>query len=229
MKSLRTVRYSLIAAAVAGAAVVSTPAFAGVSATAGVASLYLWRGQNLGGGTPVVSGSLDYGHDSGIFAGVWGSSGDTTNGHEIDLYAGYGYSSDAMSFKVTAYDYTYPRGALQGALQEVVLSFGASGAFVDVIVGMGDFEEANYVDFGYTMDKITGKVGMMMADDTMCTPAAIAAGLSCNYTHVDVTYAYNKNLSFTVSGVADADDGAAVAGIEDPLFVVSYALPLDLK
>ena len=221
MKSLRTVRYSLIAAAVAGAAVVSTPAFAGVSATAGVSSLYLWRGQNLGAGTPVVMGSLDYGHDSGVFAGVWGSSAGPTQ--EIDLYAGWGMSSDAFSFKVTAYDYSYPGTATTGGLNEVVISAGASGAFVDVIVGVADFQDANYVDFGYTMDKITGKVGMMMIDDTMCTTAP------CNYTHVDMSYAYNKNLSFTLSGIADADTGSAVYGIEDPLFAVSYALPLDLK
>ena len=45
MKSLRTVRYSMLAAAVATAAAVSTPAVAEVSANASVASAYLWRGQ----------------------------------------------------------------------------------------------------------------------------------------------------------------------------------------
>lgn len=242
MKSLRTVRYSLIAAAVAGSAVVSTPAFAEVSATAGVASSYLWRGQNLGGGTPVVMGSLDYGHESGVFAGVWGSSAGPTQ--EVDLYAGYAMSSDAFSFKVTAYDYSYPRSAdvvvpptsttsgftEEGDKQEIVISLGASGAFVDAIIGVGDFEDANYIDFGYTMDKVTGKVGMMMVDDSLCAPAVVTANESCNYTHVDMTYAYNKNLSFTVSGIVDMDKGQEMAGTDkDALFVVTYMLPLDLK
>ena len=223
MKSLRTVRYSLIAAAVAGAAVVSTPAFAGVSATAGVSNMYLWRGQNIGAGAPVVMGSLDYSHDSGLFAGIWGSSAGP--GQETDVYFGYAYSSDAFSAKVTAYEYFYP-GNTPADLQEVVFSASASGFFVDFILGVGVIDAAgaevdnknNYVDFGYTMDKVTAKIGMSMNDAAMT-----------DYTHLDVTYAYNKNLSFTLSGIADADTGSAVYGIEDPLFAVSYALPLDLK
>lgn len=219
MKTLRTVRYSLIAAAVAGAAIVSTPASAGVSATAGVSSLYLWRGQNLGGGTPVVMGSLDYGHDSGLFAGVWGSSAGPTQ--EVDLYAGYAYSTDAFTAKITAYDYSYPRSALNGDLQEVVLSLSASGFFADAIIGAGDFEDANYYDLGYTYEKYTAKVGMMDAEDLN--------GPDTDYSHLDLSYAYNGNLSFTVSGILDAGTASALEPAKDPLFVVTYMLPLDLK
>ncbi|MFZ5756351.1 MAG: TorF family putative porin [Pseudomonadota bacterium] len=220
MKSLRTVRYSLLAAAVAGGAMISAPAAAGVSATAGVANLYLWRGKNLGGGTPVVMGSLDYGHDSGLFAGVWSSSGDSTLGSEIDLYAGYAYSSDAFGFKVTAYDYTYPRSGNTGDLQEVVLTVSASGFFADAIIGVGDFEDGNYYDAGYTMGKFTGKFGLMDTEDVTA---------DTNYSHFDLTYAYNERLAFTVSGIVDADDAAAVVDDKDPLFVVAYTLPLELK
>lgn len=226
MKSLRTVRYSLLAAAVAGAAVVSTPAAAEVSATAAVANMYLWRGQNLGGGTPVVSGSLDYSHDSGLFAGVWGSSGDTLNGNETDLYVGYGFSGDSFGVKVTFYDYTYARSTTTGDLQEVVLGVTAGGFFADAIIGVSDFEDANYFDVGYTKDKFTGKLGTMMIDDSIC---GAAPAFGCDYTHLDLSYAYNGNLSFTVSSVVDADEGSAVYNQEDPLFVVSYSLPLDLK
>lgn len=218
MKSLRTVRYSLLAAAVAGGAMFSSAAVAGVSATAGVANLYLWRGQNLGGGTPVVMGSLDYSHDTGLFAGVWSSSAGPDS--EIDLYAGYAYSSDAFGFKVTAYDYTYPRTPITGDLQEVVLTVSASGFFADAIIGAGDFEDANYYDIGYTMGKFTGKLGMMDTEDV---------AVDTNYSHLDLTYAYNERLSFTVSGIVDADDLAAVKDSEDALFVVAYTLPLELK
>lgn len=215
MKSLRTVRYSLLAAAVAGGAVVSTPALAEVSATAGVANLYLWRGQNLGGGTPVVMGSLDYSHESGLFAGVWGSSAGPDS--EVDLYVGYAYSNDDFGFKVTAYDYSYPRSAVTGDLQEIALGVTFGGFFADAILAQGDLTD-DYFAVGYTYEKFTGKVGMYSAD-----------AADANYVHADLTYAYNDNLSFTVSGIVDEDDFAAVAGIGDALFVVSYSLPLDLK
>lgn len=224
MKSLRTVRYSLIAAALAGGAIVSAPAQAGVSATAGVANLYLWRGLNLGGGTPVVMGSLDYGHDSGLFAGVWGSSAGPDQ--EVDLYAGYAFSSDAFGFKVTAYDYSYPRSGsgagmgddVGGDLQEVVFSANASGFFADYILGIGDFEDTAYADVGYTMGKFTGKVGFMLTDEV---------APDSNYIHADLTYAFNERLAFTVSGIADEDPAGPAD--KDALFVVSYTLPLELK
>ena len=214
MKSLRTVRYSLIAAAVAGAAVVSTPASAEVSATAGIASAYLWRGVELGTGTPAVFGSLDYTHESGLFAGVWGSSGDTASGSEVDLYAGYAFSSDAFGFKVTAYDYSYPRfSAAKGDLQEVVVGVTASGFFADAVIGVADLQKNYYYDAGYTMDKYTAKVGMMNPK-----------GAANNYTHVDLSYAFNSNLAFTVSGIVDAETGGPAD--QDALFVVAYTIPL---
>lgn len=218
MKSLRTLRFAALAAAVAGAAVVSTPAVAGVSATAAVANMYLWRGQNLGGGAPVVSGSLDYSHDSGLFAGIWGSSAGPDQ--ETDLYVGYAYSSDAFTAKATFYDYFYSRSAgAVGDLQEAVLSFSASGFFADAIIGMGDFEEGNYYDVGYTKDKYTIKYGMMDAEDLN--------GPDTDYSHLDLSYAFNERVAFTVSGIVDAGDANTIE--KDPLFVVSYTLPIDLK
>ncbi|MFP5383474.1 MAG: TorF family putative porin [Gammaproteobacteria bacterium] len=95
MTSLRTVRHSLLAATVAGAAVVSIPAAAEVSANAAVANVYLWRGLDLGAGVPAVSGGLDYGHESGLYAGVWGSSSGPTQ--EVDFYAGWAKEFDGFS------------------------------------------------------------------------------------------------------------------------------------
>ncbi len=232
MKSLRTVRYSLLAAAVAGGAMFSTAASAEVSATAGVANLYLWRGQNLGNGSPVVQGSLDYSHDSGLFAGVWGSSAGPDQ--EVDLYAGYAYSSDDFGLKATVYDYSYPRTTnpnAQGDLQELIVGVTAGSFFADAVLGIADYDD-NYVDVGYTVGKFTGKIGFMLADgdDSTPTTAATPANLDEDYIHADLTYAYNERLAFTVSGILDDQDDSIFAGANtDPLFVVSYTLPLELK
>lgn len=56
-----------------------------------------------------------------------------------------------------------------------------------------------------------------------------ALGNDTGYVHLDLTYAYNERLAFTVSGILDAGTAAPVYGEEDPLFVVSYTLPLELK
>lgn len=213
---LRTVRLSLLAATVAGTAVVSTPSFAEVSATAGVANLYLWRGQNLGGGSPVVMGSLDYTHETGLFAGAWGSSAGPDS--EVDLYAGYEYEGEDFGFTAAFYDYSYPRSATTGDLQEAYVSLGAAGFKAEAYVGMGDWEDDNYFAVGYTHGKFGAKVGMTALD-----------AADSDYSHLDLSYAWNDNLSFTVSGVLDADDASMVTDVEDPLFVVSYSLPLDLK
>lgn len=223
MKSLRTVRYAALAAAVAGVAVVSTPAVAGVTATASVASVYLWRGLDLGAGTPQIAGSLDYAHDLGFFAGVWGSSAGP--GNEVDLYAGWGKTFGDLGVKATYFTYTYPNVTASN-FDEIGLNATFKGFFVDYYIGIGSVgptatevdNKNNYVDLGYTYDKYTVKYGMTQND-----------AADTDYTHVDASYAYNKNLSFTLSGVVDSDDFAVTYGNHGPLFVVSYTLPLDLK
>ena len=79
-----------------GLAFAAAPTFATaeISASAAVASNYMWRGQELfAGGT--VSGSVDYGHESGAYAGIWISS--ESGKHEYDMYAGFGgESGDAV-------------------------------------------------------------------------------------------------------------------------------------
>lgn len=62
---------------------------------------------------PAIQGSLDYAHDSGFYAGVWGSNVDFGEGDpadaEIDLYAGYYTDIGDSGFGAEAglYYYTY--------------------------------------------------------------------------------------------------------------------------
>ena len=68
--------------ALSATAFVAPVAHAEVAASVGVANMYLWRGMDLGNGDAAVSGDLKYKHKSGAYAGIWGSSGDATNGNE---------------------------------------------------------------------------------------------------------------------------------------------------
>lgn len=241
MKSLRTVRYSLVAAAVAGAAVVSTPAAAGVSASAGVSNIYLWRGLNLGGGTPAVFGGLEYASDMGAYAGVWGSSAGPTQ--EVDLYAGFRGGKD-FTWNIAYYDYTYPSPETTGTTtmdnrqsdyEEVIVNLGFAGFTLDLVAGTGDTggfvvndagentNETTYAALSYTIDKFTLKYGMWGGLVEDLTAAVLLD--DANFSHVDATYKYNDRLAFTASKIVDDDDGLE----DDALFVVSYSLPLELK
>src|SRR5690554_1355223 len=81
-----------------------------VSASAAVANNYIFRGVLMGSGTPAVSGALDYAHDSGAYAGVWGTSGDTAAGDEYNVYFGFGGESGDFTYDVNYLSYLYPTG-----------------------------------------------------------------------------------------------------------------------
>jgi hypothetical protein len=46
------------------------------------------------------------------------------------------------------------------------------------------------------------------------------------YSHIDLSYAYNENLSFTLGLVVDDMDGQQA---DDAVFLVTLALPIDFK
>lgn len=248
MKSLRTVRLSLIAGAVAVAgATISTPAMAGVAASAGVTNIYLWRGQSLSGSTPAVYGGLEYDHSTGLYAGAWATSS-SGGGSENDLYAGYKGSSGDFSYAAAYYAYQYPAdvttksfgGTYYGSsadpqsldFQEVYLTAGYKALTLEAYLGVGgtggvivdktgaEKDKNNYFDVQYTYGQFTGKVGTWVNDVK-----------NTNYTHADLTYKYNDNISFTVSDVVTGDKspvtGKTISG--DPLFQVAYTLPIDFN
>ncbi len=84
------------------------------SGIATLTSQYIYRGRAMSGGDPAIQLGLDYEHDSGLFAGLWGSTIDlqTRFGErdaELDFYVGYHFASQApISFSATLLRYTYP-------------------------------------------------------------------------------------------------------------------------
>ncbi len=99
---------AIVVAGVMTAGLAGIPAAqAEVSASASIATEYLWRGQTLGNGDAAVSGSLDYAHDSGLYAGVWVSSGDASS-TEYDLYAGFAGEAGDFGYDLGYATYLYP-------------------------------------------------------------------------------------------------------------------------
>lgn len=222
----------VLATAMTAGLAATSATHAEVSASAGVASSYLWRGQNLGNGSPAVSGSLDYSHESGAYAGAWVSSGDSGLGTEYDLYVGFAGEVGDLSYDVGYVSYIYPSQSEEavdagdatstadelGDVSEVYLGLSMVG--VDFTTYYND-NGGDYVynTLGYGMDKFYGLVGVNtdLEDD----------GHSA-YTHIDLTYAYNDNVSFTVSKMVATSDKTNVSASTSPEFVVSYTLPIEL-
>ena len=225
-----------LAGVMTAAAVPAVQAEVEVSASAAIANMYLWRGQDLTGasGAPAFSGDLSV-SSNGAYAGVWASSGDSTGGNEYDLYLGYGGEAGDFSYAISAWTYIYPsasedyisgNGSNADArstifdLADVIVSVGYAGASFSyyVPVGAESNDDYSYFTLGYGMGDYSATLGK--ADDG-----------DEDYTHLDVSYAANDNLSFTLSKVvaqsADLDKGEAGQD-EDLKVVVSYSLPIEL-
>jgi len=100
---------SAVAAATLGASAIATPAFAEVTATAGVMSDYVFRGASSN--VSAANGSVDWASDNGLSAGVWAidDANGQNDGLEFDVYAAYGMDMDSFSWSLgyTSYQYTY--------------------------------------------------------------------------------------------------------------------------
>lgn len=229
-----------LAVSVASFAGMPATASADVSASLGVSNMYLWRGQNISNPSPAVSGSLDYGV-SGFYAGIWGSSeGPFDGSSEIDLYLGYGMSFGDFGFDVSYYKYLYP-GAVDGVTGDecslgdcdlsdavVSLSYGPVA-----LTGYFGVESGSTKDKYYTLSGDIGKFTLLYGKYEGGTGnGGVAEGM--DYSHVQVSYAFNDELSFTVSKASDDGYGTgtnSASGVftTNPLFQVSYSKSFDLK
>ena len=85
----------------------------GVTATVTASSDYDFRGITQNAKDPALAISVDYAHDSGFYAGIWGSpvdfGGCCNEAMELDYYAGYAWGSeDGPAWNAFAVYYTYP-------------------------------------------------------------------------------------------------------------------------
>ncbi len=81
------------------------------SASVALSSDYVWRGYSQTDEDWAISGSFDYAHASGFYAGTWASNvdfGDDTSA-EIDIYAGFGgETAGGLGWDFGVLRYIYP-------------------------------------------------------------------------------------------------------------------------
>ncbi|MDE0488188.1 MAG: TorF family putative porin, partial [Gammaproteobacteria bacterium] len=75
-----------------------------ISANLAVTTDYVFRGYTQTGEDPAVQGGLDWADSSGWYVGTWASNIDFGPGDdasiEVDIYAGYGWEANDVSYDV---------------------------------------------------------------------------------------------------------------------------------
>lgn len=195
-------------------------AYAATSASVTVSSMYLWRGMSISGPGPAVSGDLYFNHESGAYAGIWTSSEGVSGSHETDLNVGFAKKFGEVGFDVGVFEYLYPEavnadgdGLSDTDASEAYIG-GSYGPVSAKLLVNTDESENMYL----TIDAMFGSFGAHLG-------STLRKDSSEEYVDFNVSYMPVPNLTWTVSMASG--DGAK--GNEDPLFMVSYKWPFDVK
>lgn len=244
-----------MAAGFAAALAVPSLSHAEVAASAGVASTYLFRGVDQSDGNAQVFGDLTWATDMGFYTSIWGSSAGSGT-QEYDLIAGWETELGNWRVNTGLINYVYPgNGAADdfGSESEYYLGFAYGGfeayVYKNVASARADNNGFYYFTTGYSWKKAAFNLGYGFNDNAGNTTYNGTTGTAeFSYAHIDFSYAYTENLTFTFSKIVlrDAEVGgtsvsdgdfdtvgaanAALAALkeDDMLFVLTYSLPLDL-
>ena len=137
---------SIVLATAVASILTSGVAAAELSANAAIASNYIWRGVTQTSDQAAGQGGIDWGHDSGLYAGTWVSNVDFSglgDGYEMDVYAGFAGEAGGLGYDLGVISYQYPISP-EFNFTEVYLS----GTMSMVTVGLA-----------YTVDAASGNDG----------------------------------------------------------------------
>ncbi len=145
------------------------------SASVALSSEYIWRGISQTDGDPAISGSFDYAHSSGFYAGTWASSYDFDDeaSSEIDVYAGFsgafgesgiGYDVGVLRYMFPGEDYNW--NEVYGSLSYSIFNLGVAYSSDT----LGSDEDGYYysLDAAYDLPmglNLYGGVGLYDADE----------------------------------------------------------------
>ena len=162
------------------------PALASVSANVGFATDYIWRGMTQTGEEPAISGGFDYADDSGIYAGIWGSNVNFSEGagSELDVYFGYAFETDSgIGIDISYVDFIYP-GDTGLDFQEI----GIALSYEDLGFGYyaGQDGSPDYMDLSYLFGDISFSYGDY---DTFGSNILVSYGFGCG--EYECSFAYS--------------------------------------
>ncbi|VAW52982.1 hypothetical protein MNBD_GAMMA05-1911 [hydrothermal vent metagenome] len=226
---------SIVLATAVAAVLTSGIAAADLSANAGVFSNYIWRGVSQTADSAAGQGGIDWGNDSGVYAGVWTST--IAGGQEVDVYAGLAGEAGDIGYDLGVITYQYPKSPNIN-FTEIY----ASGTFSLVTVGVAYTVDAASGNDGATFDSgdmyVNGSIDYTVGKSDVSVYAGAymfdndggTAG-EADYSHYGVslskdgfTFALDKNDI----EVGDALDGVAGPNSDAVRFTVSYAMDFEL-
>lgn len=240
--------------------VVAAPAHAdgGLTAAAGVATAYYWRGIQVSNGAQVW-GELTYTLDSGFYGDLWASSEGFGVGPEYDLTAGWTGKVGDLGINVGAVTYVYSHDSTSafsdpngfgnftledsdpGDFSDVFIKLSYGPVFLNAYHNVALLQGQDFINAGFILDKFTFSVGYQKFEDKAqlalgydVDPSSPNEVTKVDYTYADVTYAATKNLSITVSSIIDHKDETRFFGIAPVTdsnrakVIASYSLPIDL-
>jgi uncharacterized protein (TIGR02001 family) len=198
-----------------------------VSGSVGVVTDYRFRGVSLSGGDPALQGGATLTHESGFYAGAWGSSiddggSDVYGDLELDLFAGWsGSLAEGIGLDVGLLYYAYPTNAagveaeyfepyatLTGTLGPVQAKVGVAYAWEqDSLGGRDNLYLFTKLSAGIPGTPITLNGGLGYTEGALAPP--LLAG-----TADDSGFDWTLGASVTVLG--NVSLGVAYTGVEGP-------------
>ena len=249
---LKKFKKPLLCSAIAMATfAVSIPSQAEVTANAGIANNYIWRGLTQSINEAVVSGGLDYAHESGFYAGTWTANvsydSDDAYSYEHDMYFGFAGEASGFSYDVGYLYYNYDSqagfdfGEVYGSIGIGNFSLGLSllaNAEPDEAPGQDfGFAEASYLSLDYVIPLASGtEIGLHLGHHDGDFAEAFN-GVTDSY--IDYNISVSKDgFSFMVSstnlGFDDDNDGfedyasMAPRDNDNVKYVASYSIDFTL-
>ena len=140
-----------------------------VSANLAVTTDYVFRGYTQTGEDPAVQGGVDWADESGWYLGTWASNIDFGPGDdasvEVDLYGGYAWEANDVSYDVGLIYYAYP-GADSGSGYDFFEGYASLGFDLDAVSLSGaiHFTPDNFGETG-TGWYFTGGLARGLSDD----------------------------------------------------------------
>lgn len=210
----------LAGAMTAGLVTVQT-AQAEVSMAVDLATEYVFRGIIQGPGEAMVAGTVAYEHESGLYGTLWVTSG-VAGSQEYDAIVGFAGEAGGLGYDVGYISYIYPDMDGVDKLDDfsefyVGLSYDLASLYVYKNTDTDANGDYLYAALGLDFDPVSVTIGNQSNADAN------------DYTHVDISWAYNDQVSLTYSKIVDAATDYEDGGYDRTgRFVVSYSLPIEM-
>ncbi len=235
---------SIVLATAVASILTSGVAAAELSANAAVSSNYIWRGITQTNDQASGMGGIDWGHDSGIYAGTWVSNvafgNAASGGYEMDVYAGFAGEAGDIGYDVGVISYQYPL-----APNTNFTELYASGSFSMVTLGVaytvdaasgnenapfdsGDLYVSGSIDYTAGKSDISVYAGTYMFD---ADGTGVGKAGEVDYSHFGAsvskdgfTFAVDKNDVESTNPVFALGDGTS----DNVRFTASYSVDFEL-